>query len=108
VVVGDGKGSRLMHLLPNALLLTLKAWLKPDISTAQAATLSSSNSASLPPIEHTSALCHREIRLFRYSELGFCSHTGVNLAHGMIATLSRDMPLRRLRLHQFQVCKRPE
>jgi hypothetical protein len=25
------------------------------------------------------------------SELGFCSHTGLNLAHGIIATLSGDM-----------------
>jgi hypothetical protein len=39
-----------MHLLPNALHLS-----KPDISTAQAATLSSSNSALLPPIEHANA-----------------------------------------------------
>jgi hypothetical protein len=31
------------------------------------------------------------MHLFRYSELGFCSHTGLNLAHGIIATLSRDM-----------------
>jgi hypothetical protein len=50
VVVEDGKGTHFMHLLPNALHLTLQ-----DISTAQAATLISSNSALLPPIEHADA-----------------------------------------------------
>jgi hypothetical protein len=64
---------------------------KPDISIAQAATLSSSNSALLPPIEHTNAFGHQEIHSFRYSELGFCSHTGLNLAHGTIATVTGDM-----------------
>jgi hypothetical protein len=41
VVVGDGKGSHFTHLLPNALHLS--------------ATLSSSNSALLPPIKHANA-----------------------------------------------------
>jgi hypothetical protein len=64
---------------------------KPGISTAQATTLSSSKSASLPPNEHANAFCHQEIHFIRYSELGFWSHTGLNMAYGTIATLSGDM-----------------
>jgi hypothetical protein len=45
VMVGDGKGSQFMHLVRTSLS-------KPDDTTAQAATLSSSNSALLPPIDH--------------------------------------------------------
>jgi hypothetical protein len=49
-VGGDRKGSHFMHLLPHCTSLS-----KPDISNAQAATVSSSSLASLPPIEHANA-----------------------------------------------------
>jgi hypothetical protein len=64
---------------------------KPDVTTVQAATFRSSKSASLPPKEHAYAFWHQEMHFIRYSELGFWSHTGLNLAHGIIATLSGDM-----------------
>jgi hypothetical protein len=63
---------------------------KPGISTAQAATLSSSKSAFLPPNEHANAFWHQEL-FIRYSELGLWSHTSLNLAHGTITTLSGDV-----------------
>jgi hypothetical protein len=52
---------------------------KPVLSTSQAATLSSSNSALLLPIEHANAFQHQGIHLLQYSELGVCSLTGLNL-----------------------------
>jgi hypothetical protein len=75
-----------MHLVLIAQNLILQA-----CPTAQAATLSSSKSSLLPPIEQANAFWHQEIQIFPYSELGFCSHTGLNLAHGIIATLSGDV-----------------
>jgi hypothetical protein len=61
---------------------------KPDNSAAQAATLRSSKSALLPPIDHDNAFWHQEMHFSRYSELEFWSQTGLNLANGIIATLS--------------------
>jgi hypothetical protein len=62
---------------------------KPGISTAhaQAATLSSTKSAVLPPIEHTNAFWHQEVLFLRCSELNFWRHTGLDLAHGKLPTL---------------------
>jgi hypothetical protein len=50
VMDGDGKRSQLMHLLRNALHLTLQ-----DVTNDQAATLSSSKSALLQSIDHASS-----------------------------------------------------
>jgi hypothetical protein len=63
---------------------------KPGVSD-QAAALSSRKSASLPLNEHENAFWHQEIHFIRYSELGFWSHTGLNLACGKIATFSGDV-----------------
>jgi hypothetical protein len=76
---------------------------KPDVTTVQAATFRSSKSASLPPKEHAYAFWHQEMHFIRYSELGFWSHTGLNLAHGIIATLSGDMHV----LTHRPVCRGP-
>jgi hypothetical protein len=78
-----------MPLLLNALHRTSLS--KPGISTAQSATVSSSKSDELLPIEHENAFWHQEIRFGRKSELFFCSHTGLNLAHSIVATLSGHM-----------------
>jgi hypothetical protein len=51
VMVGDGKGSQFMHLLR----MHCTSLSKPDVTTAQAATLSSSKAALLPPIDHANA-----------------------------------------------------
>jgi hypothetical protein len=76
-----------MHLLRNALHRTLQA----NVSNAQDATLSSRKSALLPPNEHANAFWHQKLHSFQYSELGFWSRMGLNLAHGIIATVSGDM-----------------
>jgi hypothetical protein len=63
---GDGKGPQFMHLLWNSLHPTLQT----DVTTAQAATLSSSKSALLPPIDQANAVRPQEILLFSIIRAG--------------------------------------
>jgi hypothetical protein len=84
VVVGDGKGSQFMHLLRNALHLTLQARCH-HFPGCHFELKQVGVTATYRPRQ---CLLTSKILFFRYSELGFWSHTGLNFAHGIIATLS--------------------
>jgi hypothetical protein len=87
--VCDGRGREWVAFHASAAECTACTSLsKPDVSTAQAATLSSSKSALLPPNEHANGTKNT---FSRYSEPVFWSHRGLNLAHVIIVTISGDM-----------------
>jgi hypothetical protein len=81
VMAGDGTGSQFMHLLRNALHLTLQARCHHCLGCH----------FELKQVGFTATYRPRQCLLtsrhtfFRYSELGFWSHTGLNLAHGIVA-----------------------
>jgi hypothetical protein len=75
-----------MHLLPNALHLTLQA----RYLHCSGCHFELKQLGFAAAYQARQCLLTSRNTVIRYSELGFCSHTGLNLAHGKIATLSGD------------------
>jgi hypothetical protein len=84
VMVGDGKGSQFMHLLRNALHLTLQA----RCHHCPGCHFELEQAGFTATYRPRQCLLTSRNTNSRYAELGFWSHTGLNLAHGTIVISS--------------------